>query len=145
MKTTVTTILFLVFQFTAFAQLPTKKELSQHWVMKKGWFGDETINLEILNKNKEKNIVELLIFNTNGVLKEELYNPQHVGMCGNGMLYFESATWRLDTNTIVFDVKGGRFADSQFHYIMTYEITSAVNGKLVLKKTNVQLNEVKSY
>ena len=135
----------MIVQIPSFAQPATKKELSQNWVIKKGWFGDETISLEILNKEKQKDLIQLLIFNSDGVLKEELYNPQHWGMCGNGMLYFESATWRLDTNAIVFDVKGGRFAESKFHYIMTYEITSTVNGKLVLKKTDVQLSELKKY
>ena len=145
MKTRLTLLILLILHLSSFAQLVTKKELSQYWVVKKGWFGDETISLEILNKEKQKDLVELLIFNTDGVLKEELYNPQHWGMCGNGMLYFESATWRLDTNAIVFDVKGGRFAENKFHYIMTYTITSAVNGNLVLKKTDVQLSELKKY
>ena len=87
----------------------------------------------------------MLILRSDGSLQQELYNPQHIGMCGNGMLYFQSATWRLDTNSIVFDIKGGRIAESTFHYIMTYEITSNVNGKMNLKKKEVQLNEEKKY
>src|SRR5687768_15703235 len=122
-----------------------KSELSREWVLKKGWFGDEEIVFEKLDTNTAKDLAQVIRFDSSGTVSEYLYNPKKYGLCGNGMLYFEKSEWLLKEDKIIFDIKGGRFAESKFHYKIIYAIDSLSATKLVLKKKKVLLAEVKQF
>jgi hypothetical protein len=137
--------LVLMFGSAVIAQVFSAPQLSHDWIIKKGWFGDEQMVLQVLDSSKVKELSNVLRFNRSGILSYSLYNPERLGLCGNGMLYLNVSTWEVSSNIISFDVKGGRLADNRFHYIMSYAITGMENGKLTLKKKEVKLNEGKTY
>lgn len=140
-----TSAFIFIWGMASFAQGYSAKTLNHDWVVSKGWFGDEQIVLQVLDSSKTKDLSQVLRFNMSGILTTSLYNPGKYGLCGNGLIYFDVSTWEVSNNVISFDVKGGRIADSQFHYIMSYAITGMENGKMTLKKKEVKLNENKTF
>ena len=145
MKALLTSISILIWGFTSLAQGYSSKTLSHDWALEKGWFGDEQIVMHVLDSSRTKDLTTVFTFNYSGILSHSLYNPSHLGLCGNGLLYLDVSTWEVKDNVIIFDVKGGHFADDQFHYIMTYSITGMDRGQMTLKKKEVKLNEKKNF
>ncbi|HEY6162552.1 MAG TPA: hypothetical protein VI112_15090 [Bacteroidia bacterium] len=134
--------LLLLVTTCALAQT-SKSDLCRDWKIKKGWFGDDNIVLEQLDTARQRSAAQVLAFKQEGALTTTYYNPQKVGVCGNGMLYFDAAAWSLNFNDITFDVAGGHFASDKFHYKMTYSVMLLSKGMLVLKKEKVDMVEEK--
>jgi hypothetical protein len=125
------------------AQTPSAADLIHNWKIKKGWFGDENIVFELADTAKEEGIVQLYNFSGNGRITTSLFSKKNYGMCGNGMLYFDAATWKLNFKDVIVDISGGRIAESKFHYKMTYSVSLLSKGMLVLKLEKTELKEEK--
>ncbi|MEW6469077.1 MAG: hypothetical protein AB1458_09145 [Bacteroidota bacterium] len=136
-------VAYLMFVTPVLAQ--SSSDICHDWVLKKGWFGEDQIVLEKLDSLKAPEIAQVIRFSSPYTLSEYIYMRKNYGLCGNGMLYFESATWTLKDGELYFDVKGGHFAQDKFHYKIVYTIDSWSGDKLVLKKKKVLLSEVKEF
>ena len=145
MKPIILALLAFIFSERIPAQSINKNSLCADWVNTKGWFVDEEINFEKLDTLKHDDLKQVILFKFDGSLQQYLYNPKHYGMCGNGMLYFSKADWKLEGADIKFVISGGRFAESKFEYIMTYTVSACTNEKLVLKKKEVLKDETKHF
>jgi hypothetical protein len=138
-------VFFILISVFAAAQNPSVGEIARTWKIKKGWFGEENIVMEMADTAKENGIVQLYFFSAQGTITTSIFSKKNYGMCGNGMLYFDAASWKLDFKDLVFDVKGGRFAESKFHYKMTYSISLLTKGMMVLRLVKTELKEEKNY
>ena len=137
MKLKLLTLFIVAFQVTGFSQQIERKNLLGEWAIE-GWFGDSAITLKKFNPKKSS---LLLIFGKNDSLWQHMYFPEPVGVCGNGMLFFEKANWTLDKNIISFDIKGGRIDESKFEYKITYTISAISKQSIILKKKETILFE----
>jgi hypothetical protein len=144
MKRAISIFACLVACFAAQAQV-SANDLARTWKIKKGWFGDEHIVLELADTAKDAGPVQLYTFTSQGAVITRFYSKKNLGFCGNGMLYFDTASWALDLYNVTFDIRGGRLAESKFHYKMTYSVSLLSKGMLVLQLARTELKEEKTF
>lgn len=68
--------------------------LCREWVLEQGWFPDDTVSFRSQKRNDSKHIYSTVQFLENGNLTYELHVPKGVGICGNGLLHLEEASWK---------------------------------------------------
>lgn len=94
------------------------------WVLTGGKsITEESFMFEKFNKTKHKTISEIFTFTKDGKVTYRLYNPEPLGMCGNGMLYLKSGTWSIKDDVVNLELEGGRIAESTFSIKGKYKVT----------------------
>lgn len=116
--------------------------LQREWFWERGWFSDDTVIFRNPKRNDSKNIHSTILFSENGSLVYDLHVPKGVGICSNGLLYLEEASWTSDnSNGIIIYLKGGKMAESDFEYKIVYRIQEISKKRMVLVKEKTLLQK----
>ncbi len=129
--------------------------LCDGWILKKGWFDKPVIELERLDTNKHKSFGTKFSFELANVVGAynvferrfsiNIYNPDRLGMCGNGMLYVDKGEWTLKDKQLTLDLKGGYRLEGEFHYIIRYDVKMIDKDKMVLTQNKIIKNHKKTH
>lgn len=138
--------LFILINITNMAIAQSNKinteDFCKEWILQKGWFTQEEIVLEKKDIKKHISFSKQFIFKNNGKLEITIYNPQRMGLCGNGQLRIEKAIWSFIDNQLTIDIKGSHRYEDEFHYKIVYVVTINENI-LILKKVKTLIDEFK--
>ncbi len=146
-------IVVLYFEDNCIAQTLSidERKICGRWILKKGWFDKDVIELERLDSVKHKDVGSEFCFeikNPTGVynvfrhnLSVDFYNPQKLEACEQGLPYTEHGEWNLIGSKLKIDIKGGYRFNVVFHYILEYEVVFVSENLMTLKKNKV----IKSY
>jgi hypothetical protein len=157
MKRTFFAIMFLSIGIRLTAQVTVVNEtaLCDKWLLKNGWLDKTTIELERLDTTKHTSFGTLFYFNVVNPIgvynvfehhfSISIYNPQKLGMCGNGMLYIDKGEWSIKGRELTIDVKGGYRLESEFHYIIVYNVEMLEKDKMILTKKKIVKSSIKTH
>ena len=116
--------------------------LCREWVLEQGWFPDDTVSFRSQKRNDSKHIYSTVQFLENGNLTYELHAPKDVGLCGNGLLHLDEASWKPnDEQRLTMHLKGGRIAESKFEYKIIYQVRELSKSRMVLVKEKLLLQK----
>lgn len=150
-------ILFLVFiivtQVQAQSDITDELRFRGSWILKNGWFDKDVIELERLDSSRHKSYGTQFSFGyeaKKGVynvfdkkFSVNVYNPERLGLCGNGLLYTDSGEWNILADELTIEIKGGYMLESEFHYIIIYSAQCIQNNKLILTRKSIKKAEIK--
>ena len=103
------------------------------YILQEGFFDSDSLVFVEGSLDKKGGVFDRFQFMNNGEMTHEIYNPAKVGVCGNGLLYIDSAVYTLNGNKINIQARGGYWTMSAFLFDVDYTWKKRGN-KLILTK-----------
>ncbi len=129
------------------ANAQAQESLNQTWQLTSGWMDQGELHFErIADPSAYKEWAQAFTFQDDGTILYQFLMPDGRGICGNGLLYIETATYKTNkrnTKMRLF-LKGGHMMDDTFEYEVKYKILRFTETELVLKARKVKKAEVNS-
>ncbi len=99
----------------------------------------DTLTLTARDQVKPSGFMDVYTFGESRSLSYDLEIPEGMGICGNGLLYVEEASYkfRKKAGTLIMDITGGHLVEDSFRYKAKYKIeqlADASSYRLVLLK-----------
>lgn len=106
----------------------------------------DTLTLVARDQMKESGFMDVYTFEESSVLSYDLEIPEGMGICGNGLLYVEEASYkfRKKANTLVVDILGGHMVEDSFRYKAKYKVEALANNSYRLVLLKVKRKDIKT-
>jgi hypothetical protein len=131
----------LFYACSLFAAAAVNPFEGKKYILEEGFFNADSMVFVEGSLDKRGGIFDRFTFLSKGTLKHEIYNPSKVGFCGNGLLYMDTAVFKLNGNKMNIQAHGGYWTMSAFHFDIDYTWKMRGN-KLILTKAKENYYEV---
>ena len=122
-----------------------KSGIQTAWMLTDGWFDQEELRFQrIENPNAFDGWAQTFIFGEDKNISYQLLMPDGRGICGNGLLYIESGSYKISKRNkrLRLRLTGGHMLYDQFEYDIKYKVIELTEEHLILRKRKTRKAEV---
>lgn len=105
---------------------------------------EDTLTLTTRDQFDEAGMFDVFTFDSARVLSHNLEVPDGMGICGNGLFYVDTASYkfRKKAGILVMDIVGGHLVENSFRYKAKYSLEPLTEGAYRLVLLKVKRKEI---
>lgn len=106
----------------------------------------DTLTLTAREQVKPAGFMDVYTFGESRVLSYDLEIPEGMGICGNGLLYVEEASYKFreKAGTLIMDITGGHMVENSFRYKAKYKVEQLADASYRLVLLKVKRKDIKA-
>lgn len=107
---------------------------------------EDTLTLVPRDHMDESGFMDVYTFDSSRVLSYTLEVPDGMGICGNGLLYVEKASYKFreKAGTLIMDIAGGHLIENSFRYKAKYQVEQLADASYRLVLLKVKRKDIKA-
>lgn len=106
----------------------------------------DTLTLTARDQFQSNGFMDVYTFGESRSLSYELEIPDEIGICGNGLLYIEEASYKFreKAGTLIMDITGGHLVENSFRYKAKYKVEQLADASYRLVLLKVKRKDIKA-
>lgn len=106
----------------------------------------DTLTLTARDRANPTGFMSVYTFGESRSLSYDLEIPEGMGICGNGLLYIEEASYkfRKKAGTLIMDITGGHLVEDSFRYKAKYKVEHIAGASYRLVLLKVKRKDIKA-